>query len=301
MNKLTVPKIDYQVVFTVADQTRHGALIERFARVSDLSFMSLDALDMFLIKRPNCHVVFVFYEVVEYLEQALTEGVSPNKALAAWVAETDKLLAVFTRHKKRASVVGAGEALADPHNVLAALAQRTELISAELTQIPPYISTSEVSLPLQSIARLTAERSSRARKLQKKLQGLSVLLPTSQILAPDMDVLFESQKKFAKTQISLIETAIERDRHFDEVKRLAVELSTQTDRLTKKTSDAANMSSLLIKELSQMEKKFEASEHDLAATKAINAALKDEISGVYQSKSWKTTEPLRALRRLFRA
>jgi hypothetical protein len=301
MNKLTVPKIDDQVIFTVADQTRHGALIERFSRVSDLSFMSLDALDMFLIKRPNCHVVFVFYEVVEYLEQALTEGVSPNKALAAWVAETDKLLAVFTRHKKQASVVGAAEALADPHNVLAALAQRTELISAELTQIPPYISTSEVSLPLQSIARLTAERSSQARKLQKKLQGLSVLLPTSQILAPDMDVLFESQKKFATTQTSLIETAIERDRHFDEVKRLAVELSTQTDRLTKKTSDAANMSSLLIKELSQMEKKFEASEHDLAATKAINAALKDEISGVYQSKSWKITEPLRALRRLFRA
>lgn len=195
------------------------------------------------------HLVLVFRGAAQAVARALVAGVAPESALATWLAGAEELLLLSRRHRRHSSVLEATAALALPVPAMAALASRSGVRLPAPSLAATRVDPAPPSPLFWLTARLVLSQSERAQAVQTELDALALPLG---IAEPDLGAVLQTcladaaqggrdlataRHQAATAADELMAATAERDRHFQEMGRLTLELQSRDDEFARREAD----------------------------------------------------------------
>jgi DNA repair exonuclease SbcCD ATPase subunit len=260
-------------------------------------------------------LLVTFTDPVGILSRALTAGENPDSVLDAWEGEATQVLDIFRKNRSRLALADRDSLLRHQDSYRVALANQAVLVPDALPapDLPPG------SL-YNALATTLVAQNERVRRLLDELRA-SAIWPLDVPQAPMIDTetaLAELADLKARAKDAKDLGATERRLEFVETTLTETRADLQKSEAALRASQAAleeNRAELKIKseQIGQLRK---ISENDAQLVSKLNADLQGahdnqhalsqridelhaELDRVFNSKSWKVTEPLRGLRRLF--
>lgn len=286
--------------------------------VGDSGSWELAQAAAWLAAHPQGHLVVLARLPSVAVAHLLEQDIPPNQAVASWCSDADKLLQTLRTCRRRATLLFAEQAQANPDALLDGLGQRLQMHLAA-----PDHDLSQPHLP-SVVLRLLADNallhSMTARNLVAELEATALpLAKANGLLAPAADQVFQEYRsslaqptRAARELSEENRPLLDQPQHVKQkievftTEKQTVENPDTADDIEARLKDLQEENDLLLEQLHHVQEELERyylhgvqSSSDLHDLEQRLRAAEETVEALYNSKSWKITKPLRVMLDLF--